>query len=77
VSAERLYAQFNNQNHKFVDYDEFITGLAIICRGSIEEKVHFLFEMYDVSHSKKILKSEISTLINQCELFKQLLSIPV
>jgi Ca2+-binding EF-hand superfamily protein len=77
VSAERLYAQFNNQNHKFVDYDEFITGLAIICRGSIEEKVHFLFEMYDVSHSKKILKSEISTLINQCELFTQLLSIPV
>jgi hypothetical protein len=67
LSTERLFAQFNTHKHQYLDFDEFITGLAIVCRGSQEEKVHFLFDMYDVSHSKKILKSEISTLINQCK----------
>lgn len=34
-------------------------------RGSIDDKIHFLFNMYDVSHDKSVSKQELATLLNQ------------
>ena len=48
-----------------VDFDEFITGLATICRGTNDAKTHFLFDMYDVSDDHTISKDDFGTLVNQ------------
>ncbi len=54
--GERLFAQFDKKkkveqkdDDHLIDFDEFITGLAIVCRGTVDEKIHFLFNMYDSS----------------------------
>ena len=54
--GERLFAQFDKKkkveqkdDDHLIDFDEFITGLAIVCRGTVDEKIHFLFNMYDPS----------------------------
>jgi hypothetical protein len=39
-----------------VDYDN--------SRGTIDEKIHFIFDMYNVSHDNKISKQELATLLN-------------
>lgn len=39
-------------------------GLAVACRGTKDEKIHFIFNMYNVSHDNKISKQELSTLLN-------------
>ena len=33
-------------------------------RGSIDDKIHFVFDMYNVSHDKTVSKQELSTLLN-------------
>ena len=45
--------------------DEFITGLATLCRGTTDDKIRFLFDMYDVSEDDTVSKAEFGTLLNQ------------
>jgi serine/threonine protein kinase/Ca2+-binding EF-hand superfamily protein len=62
--GERLFAQFDQKNNGLIDLDEFITGLAKVCRGSSDDKIHFVFDMYNASHDKTVSKQELSTLLN-------------
>jgi Ca2+-binding EF-hand superfamily protein len=63
--GERLFAQFDTKGTGFIDFEEFIVGLAIVCRGNSDEKVHFIFNMYDVSHDNTVSRQELTTLLNQ------------
>ena len=45
--------------------DAFIAGLAVSSRGSLDDKIHFIFNMYDTSHDNTVSKEELTTLINQ------------
>lgn len=69
--GERLFAQFDKKkkveqkdDDHLIDFDEFITGLAIVCRGTVDEKIHFLFNMYDVSNDQTVSKQELEVLLN-------------
>jgi serine/threonine protein kinase/Ca2+-binding EF-hand superfamily protein len=62
--GERLFAQFDSHKRGYIDFDEFITGLATVCRGTLDDKIHFVFNMYDVSHDSTVSKQELSTLLN-------------
>ena len=63
--GERLFAQFDTKGTGFIDFEEFIVGLAVVCRGNSDEKVHFIFDMYDVSHDNTVSRQELTTLLNQ------------
>ena len=63
--GDRLFAQFDVKGSNYIDFDEFVTGLATVCRGSLDEKIHFIFKMYDVSNDKSVDKQELETLLNQ------------
>lgn len=63
--GERLFAQFDKKHNNCIDFDEFITGLSLVCRGTMDEKIHFLFNMYDVADDKTVSKQELATLLNQ------------
>ena len=63
--GERLFAQFDVHKDNCLDMDEFITGLATMCRGSQDDKIRFLFDMYDVSDDDTVSKAEFGTLLNQ------------
>eukprot|EP00428_Durinskia_dybowskii_P061805 CAMPEP_0170369566 /NCGR_PEP_ID=MMETSP0117_2-20130122/8050_1 /TAXON_ID=400756 /ORGANISM="Durinskia baltica, Strain CSIRO CS-38" /LENGTH=1024 /DNA_ID=CAMNT_0010624291 /DNA_START=209 /DNA_END=3283 /DNA_ORIENTATION=+ len=63
--GERLFAQFDTKKTGSIDFDEFILGLATVCRGSIDDKIHFVFNMYDVSHDNTVSKQDLTTLLNQ------------
>ncbi len=62
--GERLFAQFDKRRSGFIDFEEFITGLATVCRGTADDKIHFVFNMYDVSHDNTVSKQELTTLLN-------------
>ena len=36
-----------------------------VFRGTLDDKIHFIFNMYDVSHDKSVSKQELATLLNQ------------
>lgn len=39
ILGDRLFAAFDRKNIGAIDYDEFVSGLGLIVRGSLEEKV--------------------------------------
>lgn len=63
--GERLFAQFDQKHTGFIDFDEFVTVLAQVCRGTNDDKIHFIFSMYKVSDDNTVTKEELSTLLNQ------------
>lgn len=63
--GERLFAQFDVKGNGLIDLDEFVTGLAVCSRGSTDDKIHFIFNMYDTSHDNTVSKEELATLLNQ------------
>ncbi len=62
--GERLFVIFDKKNEGFLDYEEFLSSLAVLCRGSWEEKVKFVFKLYDVDGSNSIGRSELLVLLN-------------
>lgn len=63
--GDRLFAQFDFKKTGYLDLDEFVIGLASFCRGTLDDKIHFLFNMYDTAHCNTVSKEELTTLLNQ------------
>ncbi|CAM9239606.1 unnamed protein product [Phaeothamnion confervicola] len=61
---ERLFAVFDKKAIGEIDYEEFITGLAVTCRGSWDEKIAFIFNIYDVHGTGTVGREELAALLN-------------
>ncbi|KAG5178660.1 hypothetical protein JKP88DRAFT_158720 [Tribonema minus] len=62
--GERLFAVFDKKNIGEVDYEEFVCGLAVTCRGSWAEKVEFIFNLYDVHGVGAVSRGELAALVS-------------
>ena len=59
-----MFSQFDTKGNGFIDFDEFISGLSVCCRGTVDEKIHFMFNMYDVGQEGSVTRQELSLLLN-------------
>eukprot|EP01083_Nonionella_stella_P131156 398234_1 len=62
--GERLFAAFNQSKTGAIDFTEFIDGLSITVHGSPDDKIGFLFRMYDLNGNGFVSKTEMSTMLN-------------
>jgi len=62
--AERLFALFDKGGSGRIDFEEFIAGLALCCRGDAAERARFLFEAHDLAGDGAVSRSELRTLLN-------------
>ncbi|CBN79428.1 n/a [Ectocarpus siliculosus] len=62
--GERLFAVFDKKSSGEIDYEEFVCGLAVTCRGSWEEKVEFIFNLYDIHGQGAVNRDELAALLN-------------
>jgi Ca2+-binding EF-hand superfamily protein len=62
--GDRLFTQFDIKNIGLIDFEGFILGLATLCRGNLDDKIHFIFNLFDVGEDHAITKKELSLLIN-------------
>lgn len=46
---ERLFRVFDRKGTGTIDFEEFLVGIAIGCRGTMEEKSKFLFTLHDLT----------------------------
>jgi len=64
IMGERLYAVFDRDSSGGVDFQEFLTGMALIYRGTVEEKKKFLFEMYDLDGDGFVTREDLRTMLS-------------
>lgn len=61
--GERLFAIFDRKNVGSITYEDLVCGLAIVTRGTTEEKIDFLFRMYDLSGTGIISREDLTTML--------------
>eukprot|EP00127_Corallochytrium_limacisporum_P003036 Clim_evm83s144 gene=Clim_evmTU83s144 len=62
--GERLFAVFDTKKDGVIHMTEFIAGLAVITKGSSEEKIEFIYEMFNLAGDEGVSKEELSTALN-------------
>lgn len=63
IWGERLFDNFDKKQQGFIDYEAFITGLSVCTKGSEEDRLRFLFSLFDLRGDGFIDKSELKTMV--------------
>jgi Ca2+-binding EF-hand superfamily protein len=58
--AERLFHLLDVNGDGAVDLQEFISGLSMLCKGTVEEKLALSFKAYDIDGNGFISKEELA-----------------
>ncbi|KAG2372711.1 hypothetical protein C9374_013612 [Naegleria lovaniensis] len=73
VLGKILFRAFDKDNSGTIDYREFLATMAILSRGSVEQKIEFAFSMIDLDHDGKLSREELQKVITA--LYKVLTSL--
>eukprot|EP01087_Luapelamoeba_hula_P002138 TRINITY_DN11877_c0_g1_i1.p1 TRINITY_DN11877_c0_g1~~TRINITY_DN11877_c0_g1_i1.p1 ORF type:complete len:234 (-),score=57.43 TRINITY_DN11877_c0_g1_i1:9-710(-) len=60
--AHRLFEMLDSNRDNTVDTTEFASGLSLLCKGTIEEKLELSFRAYDYDGNGFITKEELRTM---------------
>ncbi|KAI8971196.1 hypothetical protein BDB01DRAFT_839675 [Pilobolus umbonatus] len=60
---EQLYNAFDVDNHKAIDFTEFVDGLSVFIKGTPEEKLTLSFKMYDTKHAGYLTRIELEKVL--------------
>jgi len=62
--VDRLFSLFDENDDGYINFQEFICGLSILCvRGTLEEKTLFSFRIYDFDNDNKISNEELTSML--------------
>eukprot|EP01114_Cavostelium_apophysatum_P002659 TRINITY_DN12356_c0_g1_i1.p1 TRINITY_DN12356_c0_g1~~TRINITY_DN12356_c0_g1_i1.p1 ORF type:complete len:252 (+),score=70.81 TRINITY_DN12356_c0_g1_i1:208-963(+) len=58
--VDRLFTLLDKNNDGTVDLQEFVSGLSLLCKGTVEEKLELSFKAYDIDGNGFISKDELA-----------------
>ncbi|XP_028820158.1 calaxin [Denticeps clupeoides] len=59
IIMDRVFSVFDRDNDGYIGVREWIAGLAVFLRGSLDEKIKFCFEVYDLNGDGAISREEM------------------
>jgi|EP00945_MAST-04E_sp_MAST-4E-sp1_P008885 Ca2+-binding EF-hand superfamily protein len=59
VLREQIFKVFDTNGDGFIDREEFMRGLAMCCKGELNDKLRFCFSMFDLSGDGYIDRAEL------------------
>ncbi|XP_051926643.1 calaxin-like [Hippocampus zosterae] len=63
---ERVFRTFDKDNDNFVSSKEWVEGLCVFLRGTLDEKIKYCFHVYDLSGDEYIAREEILLMVRNC-----------
>jgi len=60
--GERFFEKFDTRRTGHLKFPEFVKGIRRCCKSSDEEKIQFLFELYDTNNDGFIEKKDMITM---------------
>ncbi|KAK3588905.1 hypothetical protein CHS0354_007054 [Potamilus streckersoni] len=70
ILMDRVFRAYDRDNDNFLNHDEWVMGLSIFLRGTLEEKTKFCFNVYDLNGDGYISREEMFQLLKN-SLIKQ------
>lgn len=64
--AQRLFAYLDTEKQGYLSLHKFINGLEVVVNGSQEEKMEFLFKVFDIDNDGKIDLQEMRMMLKCC-----------
>ncbi|CAO3614522.1 unnamed protein product [Cunninghamella blakesleeana] len=65
VFLKRLYAAFDVDDSKTIDFEKFVDGLSVFMKGTPEEKLELSFKLYDVKHAGYLTRPNLERVMIQ------------
>jgi Ca2+-binding EF-hand superfamily protein len=62
---DRVFKAFDKDSDSFVNMDEWVRGLSVFLRGTIDEHLKFCFEVYDFNGDGYISREEMFTCLKK------------
>jgi serine/threonine protein kinase/Ca2+-binding EF-hand superfamily protein len=66
--GERLFAGFDRRKAGKLTFDDFVAGLSICSKGTEEEKLRFLFGLYDLRQDGVIDRAELVAMVRDTQM---------
>ncbi|KAJ3100281.1 hypothetical protein HDU97_002372 [Phlyctochytrium planicorne] len=57
--TERIFAFFDQDKDKLISFPELAFGLSILCKGSLDERIKYAFQGYDIDGDGVISRNEL------------------
>ncbi len=64
--VDNLFRAIDTRANGRVDFKEFLTAVSVQKRGSTEDKLGFLFRLFDIDGTGFITKNELVEIIEVC-----------
>ncbi|XP_039561413.1 EF-hand calcium-binding domain-containing protein 1 isoform X1 [Passer montanus] len=65
VVLDRVFSTFDKDNTGSITVEEWVEGLAVLLRGTLEEKMKYCFAVYDLNGDGYISKEEMFQMLKQ------------
>ncbi|XP_046978155.1 Kv channel-interacting protein 4-like [Vanessa cardui] len=62
--AHYVFNTLDQDRSGLLSFEEFVTGLSILSRGTLEEKLRWTFSLYDINGDGYITKEEMTEIVN-------------
>lgn len=58
-----MFNTLDSDNSGIVSFEEFVQGLSILSRGTLEEKLRWTFSLYDINGDGYITREEMTDIV--------------
>ncbi|XP_037092251.1 calsenilin-like [Pollicipes pollicipes] len=61
--AQFVFGTFCPRGSNIINFEEFLSSLSLVARGSLQDKIAWIFSLYDIDHDGLITKREMTEVV--------------
>ena len=62
--AHYVFTTIDQNSNGTVNFEDFLIGLSILSRGTMDEKLRWIFNLYDINRDGKVTKDELLMIVS-------------